>query len=729
MASPKRRGSNPLARLFSGSSLSTSREELGLTKTTLRLVPAASAPPVTGCNLLASSSPGASANTPTSFAVFQTKMLTLEYDEAHPSVDGEQRPIRVAYAPVQLPRPPMPRIKITEPDNIPFELKEEDIPPEWRNPPPRVLRRRTFEEDLENARKVWRRSTGLSFIQGEPEILDTRRITDKELGGEMLDWQEEFRIGEEEVLSTPVRWKEVFPFIPGEPDVLRTWRIAGGELPETPPDSPMDYLVYDADAHRSMGRTSMSCYSPIDSPYGEGMPQVPGLVRKRTIPRSASSAARHARKDSLTRSPSVRSRKRSGSNASQGSAREQEIGGGARTRRISTDFSTGLANYEGINNPKLLAVDPSGQPLTPPISPPTPTVPVADSQRMMAPGLGNSHSLAVGIQYSPIGLNPYSDEKSPSIAPSTSSYQYPPYRTRPYDSEVESVLSDVSSLTESVASLSSFSVSSGSIPSRSVSLSSPTRRGSMIARRGSVGWGSIVEETGEYQEIGGYPMTGRGAGYSNGDYYYQQYQLQQLDDIGALGGAKQPKVDGSHIDEPVDHQRLAIIEEVDMDVKRIYSPEIDAKRRSKEVIRKALPKDSGISSSILEQSPAVQWTLEEVSSPTYSVDNDQSYAEHIESGHEGGGEGIEEDEAEDEEVEGEDKQAEARLRRMREIAINLQQEEERKAREREMQRAAKAAGNSRVNVIKRKPVMHMATAADGVVQPCENLSIVNSDVE
>ncbi|RPB29666.1 hypothetical protein L211DRAFT_32529 [Terfezia boudieri ATCC MYA-4762] len=184
---------------------------------------------------------------------------------------------------------------------------------------------------------------------------------------------------------------------------------------------------------------------------------------------------------------------------------------------------------------------------------------------MVAPGLENSHSLAVGIQYSPIGVNPYSDEKSPSIAPSTSGYQYPLYRTRPYDPEVESVLSDVSSLTESVASLSSFSTStsSGSIPSRSVSHSSPTRRSSMTARRGSVGWGSIIEESGEYQEIGEYPMVGRGAEYSN-------------------GGAKQPNVDGSPIDERVDDQRLARIAEVDMDVKRIYSPEIDAKRRSRE---------------------------------------------------------------------------------------------------------------------------------------------------
>lgn len=725
MASPKRRSSNSLIRLFSGSSPSTSREDLGLTKTTLRLVPAASAPPIMGGSPLTSASPSASPNTPpTTFAVFQTKMLTLEYDETHPSVDGEQRPTRVAYAPVQLPRPPIPRIKITEPDNIPFELKEEDILPEWRDPPPRVVRRRTFEEDLENARKVWRRSTGLSFIQGEPEILDTRRITDEELGGggETLDCNEGFRIGEEEVLSTPVRKKEVLSFSPGKPYVLQARKLASDELPETPPDSPMNYLVYDTDEHRGMGQASMSCYSPIDSPYGEGMSQAPGLVRKRTIPRSASSAARHAKKDSLTRSPSVRSRKRSGSNASQGSTREQELGGGPRTRRISTDFSARLTNYEGINDPRLLAVDPSGQLPTPPISPPTPTVPGGgDSQSMVAPGLENSHSLAVGIQYSPIGVNPYSDEKSPSIAPSTSGYQYPLYRTRPYDPEVESVLSDVSSLTESVASLSSFSTStsSGSIPSRSVSHSSPTRRSSMTARRGSVGWGSIIEESGEYQEIGEYPMVGRGAEYSNGDYYYQQYQLQQSDNVGALGGAKQPNVDGSPIDERVDDQRLARIAEVDMDVKRIYSPEIDAKRRSREVIRKALPQNSRIPTSMLDQSPGVQRTLtfEAVRSPTYSVDDDRPYTEHIKGKHEGGAGGIEEEEeAEDEaEEEGEDKQAEARLRRMREIAIDLQQEEERKAKEREMQRAATAAGKLRVNVIKRKPVMRMAAAAGGVV--------------
>src|SRR5205085_1020402 len=113
---------------------------------------------------------------------------------------------------------------------------------------------------------------------------------------------------------------------------------------------------------------------------GEGMSQVPGLVRKRTTPRSASPAARHSRKDSLTRSPSVRSRKRSGSNASQGSVREQELEGGSRMRRISTDFLAGLANYKGINDPRLLAVDPSGQILTPPISPPTPTVPGGNSR-------------------------------------------------------------------------------------------------------------------------------------------------------------------------------------------------------------------------------------------------------------------------------------------------------------------------------------------------------------
>ncbi|KAF8417271.1 hypothetical protein BGX38DRAFT_1243636, partial [Terfezia claveryi] len=532
---------------------------------------------------------------------------------------------------------------------------------------------------------------------GEPEILDTRRITDEELGGggEKLDWNEEFGIGEEEVLSTPVGKKEVLSFIPGKPCALQDRKLASDELPETPPDSPMNYLVYDTDVYRSMGQASMSCYSPIDSPYGEGMSQAPGLVRKRTIPRSASSVARHARKDSLTRSPSVRSRKRSGSNASQGSTREQELGGGPRTRRISTDFSASLTNYEGINDPRLLAVDPSGQLPTPPISPPTPTVPGGgDSQSMVAPGLENSHSLAVGIQYSPIGINPYSDEKSPSIVPSTSSYQYSLYRTRPYDPEIESVLSDVSSLTESVASLSSFSTSSGSIPSRSLSHSSPTRRSSMIARSGS------------YQEMGEYPMAGRGAEYSN-------------DDIGAVGGAKQPEVDGSHIDERVDDQRLARIGEVDMDVKRIYSPKIDAKRRSREVIRKALPQNLGISTSMLEQSPGVQRTrtLEAVSSPTYSVDDDRPYTKHIGGKHEGGEEGVEEEEeAEDgAEEEGEDKQAEARLRRMREIAIYLQQEEEIKAKEREMQRAAKAAGKLRVNVIKRKPVMHMAAAAGGVV--------------
>ena len=302
MASPgkSRRGSNPLVRLFSGTSPSTPREDLGLTKTTLRLVPAASAPPIMGGTPLTPGNPGPAMPT-TSFAVFQTKMLTLEYDEAQTPVDDELRPTRVAYAPVQLPRPPIPRIKITEPDNIPFELKEEDILPEWRDPPPRVARRRTFEEDLENARKVWRRSTGLSFIQGEPEILDTRKITDEELGGgdEMLNWDEEFRIGEEEVLSTPVRRKEAPSFIPGEPDVLQR-KTVGDErhfrtqrMPETPPDSPKDYLVYDADAHQSMDQASMSYYSPIDSPYGEGMSQVPGLVMKRTIPRSESSAARH----------------------------------------------------------------------------------------------------------------------------------------------------------------------------------------------------------------------------------------------------------------------------------------------------------------------------------------------------------------------------------------------------------------------------------------------------
>ncbi|KAF8422745.1 hypothetical protein EV426DRAFT_165037 [Tirmania nivea] len=721
MASPKRRGSNPLVRLFSGSSPSSSREDLGLTKTTLRLVPAASAPPIMGGSPLTSANPGARPNTPpTSFAVFQTKMLTLEYDEAHPSRDDELRPTRVAYAPVKLPRPPIPRIKITEPDNIPFKLKEEDILPEWRDPPPQVVRRRTFEEDLENARKVWRRSTGLSFIQGEPEILDTRKITEEELGGggEMLGCNEEFRIGEAEVLSTSARRKEAPSFTPVEPDVLRARKLADDELhvetqrmPETPPDSPKNYLMYDADAHRSIGQASFSCYSPIDS--GEGMLQASGLVRKRTIPRSASSAARHARKDSLTRSPSVRSRKRSGSIASQGSAREQEVGSGSQMRRISTDGSAGLADYEGINDPRLRVVDPSGQLPTPPIPPPTPTVPAEDSQNMVVSELKNRYNMAVGMQYSPIGVNPYSDEKSPSTASPTSSYQYPLYSSRPYDPEVESVLSDVSSLTESVASLSSFSASSGSIPSRSVSLSSPTRRSSMITRRGSVGSGSIVEESGQYQEIGGYPTTGRGVWYSNGDYYYQQYQVQELHDIGILYGGKQPKIDSSRMDERVDNQRLAKIMEVDMDVKRIYSPEIDAKRRSREVIRKALPQSP---TSILKQPPTVQETLEEVSSPTYSVDDNQPYAEHIEGEHEGREEVIEGEEAEDEEQEEEDEQAKARLRRMREIANQLQQQaEERKAREREMQRAAKAAGNSRVNVIKRKPVMHMAAATGGVV--------------
>jgi len=703
MASPdrKRRGSNPLARLFSGSSPSTSREDLGLTKTTLRLVPAASAPPVMGDSPLTPASPGPT----TSFAVFQTKMLTLEYDEAHPLGDGELRPARVAYAPVQLPRPPIPRIKITEPDNIPFELKEEDILPEWRNPPPRVIRRRTFEEDLENARKVWRRSTGLSFIQGEPEILDTRKITDEELrGDEMLDWNEEFRVGEEEGLSTSGERREN----PGEPEALRIRKIANDELrfgaqrlPETPPDSPMDYHVYDADAHRSMGPASMPYYTLIDAPYGEGVPQGSGLVRKRTIPRSASSAARQARRDSLTRSPSVRSRKRSGSNASQGSIREQELGGGSQTRRISSDFSAGLADYEGVHYHRLLA-DTSGPLPTPPISPPTPTAPTGSPQSAAAFYLRNSHHV---IPYSPIGVNPYSDGGSPSVAPSTSSYQYTPYSTRPYDPEVESVLSDVSSLTESVASLSSFSVSSGSIPSRSVSLSSPTRRGSTIAQRGSVGWGSIVEEIGEYQEIGGYPMTGR-AEYSNGDYYYQQYKLQQLDDIEALGERKQRNVEGSHMDERVDGQRLAKIVEVDMDVKRIYNPEVDAKRRSREVIRKALPQSP---TSILEQPLAAQQTVEEASSPTYSVGDGQLYTKYTEGEHEGRSEGIEEEAAENEGKE--DEQAEARFRRMQEIAIQLQGEQ--KARDREMQRAAKSAGNSRVNVIKRKPVMRMST--DGAV--------------
>lgn len=679
MSSPsrRRRSSNPLMRLFSGSGSSTNRDQLGLTKTTLRLVPPASSPPMMGAAFGANrpvSSPSPTSlpppspvhTTTSSFAVFQTKMLKVEYEAE--DTDSEASPGRVAYAPVELPRLPVPRVKITKPDNIPFELRPEEILPEWIVPwPPKVSARvRTWEQELAMARRVWRTDTDLSFEVGKPEVLSTRKIMAEELEQE----------DEADIVGDIVgRRQSLRSFVSGEPEILSTHkdRKIGREtrgLPETPPESPRGFMVFDADAHQTM-----SSYSSLKS-QGE----IEGVDNsgKRSI-------TRHVRNDSLTRSQSVRSRKRSGSTASQGSSEA----GSPRTRRISIDFA--LAS-----------------PLpTPPISPPTPTAPMIGA----ATAIGSNSS--------------YGDETgSPRTYSYHNSYNY---RAPPYDPDADtdaiSVISDVSSLSGSAASLSSsVSLSSGSLHSRSGTTSFPnSRRGSFLfsRRRSSAGWGGIAEESG--QKTAGKVVAGE-VGYSNGDYYYQQYH--QMQDIHEeIGGSEGDGMGigtgmgiGIGIGIGIDYAgqpQPQKMPQVELDVKQMYAPPGLQTRRRSSVARKSLPQnvmagDGPLKTQVEPQKEGVVKAGEE------------SWQEGIEEKKKGEAEEEEEVEAEEEEEEGEEEeeeeeeddedeeQAQARLRRMREIAEQLTEENDRRAKEYEMQRAARLAGLSKVNIIKRKPVMKIA---------------------
>lgn len=768
-------------------------------------------------------------------------MLTLEYDPDAVNSDDDDPTTRVAYAPVQLPRRPVPRIKVTEPDDIPFVLRMEEIPPEWLNPPPRLVKRRTWEEDLVNARKVWRRSTGLSFVAGEPEVLCTRRITDEELAegwgegevGDTLGRMGGFGGGGHEEEEGEEGWdlpggrrRDIPSFIAGKPEVLQVRRIAddelhmgvaggggpgvgGGFLPETPPDSPMDYYSYPRnntnnnnnnptyDAHTSIAQASsysslstMSINSSSDSPGIIPILDVVsggGLTRRRSgsLP-AAAAAARHARKESLTRSPSVRrsasGRTRSGSSASTASFQgEQDSPVQAvtalRVRKISTDFSTGRSREQYMKS--LAEPEPrsnsNGLPVTPPISPPTPTATVPPhayrqggeghdanpSVRDMLPSLRTS---TTSMQYSPIGnpyqlhypsnqytYQPYAYNPSPYSAyrpPSSSHHTH--HRDRNPNPEPDpevSSLSDISSLSSFSVSISGSSAGAGGEgPSRGGSLSSPTRQ----VRSADLWEGGGEGNAGELMTGGGGGNgTGKGnemgRGYNNGDYFYQQYQLhEQLDDIAALGlglglgmgmGRKQSVASDDGDDgevyvprdidsnrDPVRRRQLVDMDaDVDVNAEVPYTPSPNDARRNRsfrEVItRKALPPRSSY------PPPPSPSDNELTTDPTMEKHEEDEAADEDEYTT-----ADEANDASDDDDPDEAAQATARLRRMREMARERAKEielREVREREREMQRAAvRAAGagaggtggvNVKVNVIKRKPVMNMSVVGGGGV--------------
>lgn len=625
-------------------------------------------------------------------------MLRVEYEAE--DTDSEASPGRVAYAPVELPRPPVPRIKITKPDNIPFELLPEEIRPEWDVPwPPKAAARvRTWEQELAMARRVWRTDTDLSFVPGEPEVLSTRKIMAEEL--EQSSETESLGIvegasGWSQSLKGKSR-EDAMSFVSGEPEILSTRkgeRIEREmkELPETPPESPTGFMVYDADAHHTL-----SSYSLLKS-QGK-IPEV--TPDKRT-------GTQHGRKDSLTRSQSVRSRKRSGSTTSQGSSEA----GSPRMRRISTD----LAPYGITSNGEYAMSRQLSTLPTPPISPPTPTIPMSGA----------------------VGSNLYYGGETPPMAgQGTNSYYNHNYRSSAYDdTDAISVISDVSSMTGSAASLSSsVSISSGSLHSRSGTVSFPSsRRGSFLftRRRSSAGWGIITEES-----VGAAAGKVAGeVGYNNGDYYYQQYhQMQDIhEEIGGSGGDGMSEMGmgtgigvgmGIGIGIGIEYAEQPQ-SQMELDVTNMYtSPGLQTRRRSSVVIRKPLspsvtasdgaPKAqvevSGRQGERVEAGEAAwqQGTEEKQKGEEEEEEAGEVVEGEEEVEEEGEEEEEEAEEEEEEEEEGDEEQAQARLRRMREMAEQLMEENDRRAKEYEMQRAARFAGLPKVNVIKRKPVMKTA---------------------
>ncbi|KAI5807554.1 hypothetical protein DFH27DRAFT_523188 [Peziza echinospora] len=463
-----KRRTNLLGRLFSGSSTSP-RDELGLTKTTLRLVPTNPAQPT--------------------FAVFQSRMLTRECDPvplqgpmADTSPVEEEASTRIYYAPVRLPQAPIPRIKITKPDDIPFVLKAEEIWPDWwAKETDKCKNKKSEEEELEVARRIWQSNRSFSYNEGEPEVLDTsaRKIFSYIEGAEILDTGRK--------LIRPQHHQGVSDMLP-EDDIVEIrgeWRRL-----TTPPHSPV------GDEFATFGASPVSPVSPVSPTFSEmeriSVQRAPVLVRNPSNPKrshstsssvssTSSASSGPSRKNSLVRTPSVmHSRRRRVPDSS--------------VSRIATDFPS--SSSESSLSTSSSAILSSSFPITPPITPPTPTAPpqalhidsAARPTQDIVSGLytGNSWTPPSTAGFTP-QITQFPPASSASPIANFQKYQYTAYSSPPprpmvsqeYEAEMYSPVSEISGPIESSGNSAYVVSSRGSV--------------SHIGRRDSLGWESITE--------------------------------------------------------------------------------------------------------------------------------------------------------------------------------------------------------------------------------------------